>query len=355
MKSKPIIFIIFCFCFLISSTKAEVKLISNPKDIRFDTIPYMVYNPNFEKAYNELADMLDGKIPYSLKRAEYLVEYAHYDGKIDYAKFCHDIDSIVKVLNYFIDINNIRQYRTAPNFAIFEYFTKPSMMNGNRKFSYDFDDAIGEKDFSVYMASNLIKTHKGQCFSLPMLYKILCDELGSQSAFALAPMHMYIKHIGEDGKWVNIELTNGTFSSDEWIMESMHVTPEAKKNGVYMVALTDMENVALLINLLSNVYLHKYDSYDYFVERGVNKVLENFPNLCETLVLKHNLLRERGVTYLDLFGPDGSHFLDNDYEEYQRVSIRLAELGFYDYSLEDYYERMEEGRRYTQEHEASYE
>lgn len=348
----PILLLSFlCSCLYILS--AEVKLVHSPDELNFDTIPYMVYNPYCEAAYSELADMLDGKAPYSLKRAEFLVEYAHYDGRIDYTQFCHDIDSIVNVLNNFIDINKIRQYRTAPNFALFEYFTKPNIMNGNRKFSYDFDNAIGDKDFSVYMASNLMKTHKGQCFSLPVLYKILCDELGAHSALALAPLHMYIKHIGEDGQWVNLELTNGSFSSDAWIMESMHVSPEAIKHGVYMVALSDAENVALMINLLSNVYLYKYNSYDFFVERGATKVLQHFPNLCETLILQHNLLRERGVTYLELYGPDGSNFLNDNYQRYQAVLKRLEELGNYFPTIEEYNERMEEGRRYTQQHENS--
>ena len=50
-----------------------------------------------------------------------------------------------------------------------------------------------------------MKTDSGQCTSLPIYYKILCDELGGQSALAMAPRHMYIKHIGDYGKLINIE------------------------------------------------------------------------------------------------------------------------------------------------------
>lgn len=119
--------------------------------------------------------MFDGVLPYDLKRAEFLVENAFYNGKMDYIEYSHIIDSIVNVLNQFILINNISQYKTAPNFAIFEYMTKPSIMNGYHRFSYDFNDPFGQNDFSSFFTTKLIKTHSGQCSSLSVFYKILCD------------------------------------------------------------------------------------------------------------------------------------------------------------------------------------
>lgn len=83
----------------------------------------MALDPSFENSFKEMEEMFNGTRPYSLKRMEYLVENAYYGGILKYSNFCHDIDSIVDVLNKFIDINNIRKYQTAPNLAIFEYFT----------------------------------------------------------------------------------------------------------------------------------------------------------------------------------------------------------------------------------------
>lgn len=119
-----LIFIILLFP-IISVLSQSIKRYKVGEAIEYDSIPYMVDDAIFEESYFELIDMFDGKLPYNLKRAEYLVENAYYGGRINYDVFCHEIDSVVLVLNNFIDINNLRHYTTAPNFALFEYFTKP--------------------------------------------------------------------------------------------------------------------------------------------------------------------------------------------------------------------------------------
>lgn len=229
------------------------------EELSFDTIPYMVKDQAFLDGLNELQLMLNGKIPYSLKRAEFIVEWAYSGGNMNYEKFCHDIDSIAYILKRFIEVNGIQQYKTAPNFALFEYFTKPSPMNGNKAFSYDFEDFTGKKDFRKLFITKVMNTHTGQCTSLPLYYKILCNELGGQSSLAFAPKHMYVKHIGEDGKWVNIELTNGHFVRDEWLIQTHQINTEAIRNGVFLTALSDKENIAFMITQLGKAYQQKYN------------------------------------------------------------------------------------------------
>ena len=46
-------------------------------ELSFDTIPYMVKDQAFLDGLNELQMMFDGKKPYSLKRAEFIVEWAY--------------------------------------------------------------------------------------------------------------------------------------------------------------------------------------------------------------------------------------------------------------------------------------
>ena len=121
--------------------------------------------------------MLNGKSKYSFKIAEFLVENAYEDGCMNYNRYCQDIDSVASILRSFIFINNISNYRTAPNYALFEYFTKPSPLNENKAFTYDFEDFSGKKDFMKMFATKVMKTHTGQCTSLPIYYKRLCDEL----------------------------------------------------------------------------------------------------------------------------------------------------------------------------------
>lgn len=210
---KIINLILFLLLFTNKMTAVSIDTVyyENPNKLSYDTIPYMIKDSAFLQGFNELQMMFNGVKPYSLKRAEFIVEWAYSGGRMDYSKFCHDIDSVANILKRFIVKKNIQKYKTAPNYALFEYFTKPSTLNGNKAFVYDFEDFTGKKDFRKLFVTKVLKTHTGQCTSLPLYYKILCDELGGQSSLAFAPRHMYIKHIGEDGKWVNIELTNGHF------------------------------------------------------------------------------------------------------------------------------------------------
>jgi len=139
--------------------------------IEFDSVRTIIDDHYYALAFEELSQMLDGKQPYSMKRAAFLLEWAYYEGKPDYRQFSHDIDSIVNVLRMFIKVNGLQKYKTAPNFAIFQYYTVPSIMNGNKAFSYDFEDCTAEKDYSKACISKLVKTHTGQCTSLHVLHK----------------------------------------------------------------------------------------------------------------------------------------------------------------------------------------
>ena len=81
-------------------------------------------------------------------------------------------------------------------------------------YSYDFDDPFGHKDWDNMFVSKLLNTGKGNCHSLPYLYKIIAEELGISAHLALAPNHIYIKHKNEKDGWYNTELTSGIFPID---------------------------------------------------------------------------------------------------------------------------------------------
>ena len=160
-----IIFLLLATCKITASPRDTIYY-ENNKKLLYDTIPYMIRDQAFLCAFNELQMMFTGIKTYSLKRAEFIVEWAYSGGKMEYSKFCHDIDSVTNILKNFIKVNNIQQFITAPNFALFEYFTKPSPMNENKAFVYDFDDFTGEKDFRKQFVTKVMETHTGQCMSL---------------------------------------------------------------------------------------------------------------------------------------------------------------------------------------------
>ena len=307
-----------------------------PEKLSYDTIPYMVKDNAFMDALNELKNMLCGDEIYSLKRAEFVVEWAYAGGKMDYAKYCHDIDSVAHILKKFIEVNKIQKYKTAPNYALFEYFTKSSPMNGNKAFTYDFNDFLGKYDFRNLFITKVMETHTGQCTSLPLYYKILCDELGGQSALAFAPRHLYIKHIGEDGTWVNIELTNGHFVRDEWMIQTLQISTEAIRNGIFLTALSEKENIAFMITQLGKAYQQKYNSWDYFPLRCAEEVLKILPNFCDALVLKFIVHQQLGFAFQGKYGNIRTPYADYNYFEFQRMINILDNLGYSQQTDEEY-------------------
>ena len=169
------------------NSKKENKV--NTTTVRAEQV---VDNAFYNKAYLELRDMLTGKQEKSMKRAVFLVEWAYERGNLNYEEYSNQIDQYVRSLQNFVKEKNVSQYKTAGNFALFEFFTKANKMNGYKSYTYDFEDFNGAKDWSKTFVTKLMRTHTGQCRSLPLFYKILSDELGTLSYLAFAPNHLYI-------------------------------------------------------------------------------------------------------------------------------------------------------------------
>lgn len=321
--------------------KDNIKTYESKDIITFDTIPQMHYDKYFFDAYDELSDMLEEREPYNLKRAEFLVEWAYYSGMMDYDAFCDSISHAVDALNRFIRIMNIQHYKTAANAALFSYFTKPSWMNGYIAFSYDVEDCSGEKDISKLFVSKVIRTHTGQCSSLPIYYKILCNELGGKAYLATAPRHMYVKHIGEDGRWVNVELTTGSFARDEWYIQSAGVSTEAIKNGVFLTAMSEKEDIAYMIYMLGIAYQKKYVDYDYFTLMCANRILNTLPRNYHALNLSIATRNQWGYDYVHIIGKVPSYFIFKNNQEYLAAKEILKFIGYTEFTEEEYIKNVE--------------
>ncbi len=137
--------------------------------------------------------------------------------------------------------------------------------------------------------TKLLRTKKGNCHSLPYLFKILAESLGAEAYLALAPNHIYIKHKDSQGNWLNVELTNASFPRDVWIMSNCGVTMEAIKNEVYMDPLTDEESVALAFFDLALAYERQFGLDDY-VLRCCATLTEYYPRCIMAYVIKSGVL-----------------------------------------------------------------
>jgi hypothetical protein len=255
---------------------------------------------------------------------------------MDYNSFCSEISTTGQKLKTLIKQRGLEGFKTAGNWAVFTYMTDSLSINNFKTFTYDFDDFMGDKDFSKMFVSKLLKTKAGNCHSMPTLYKILCEEIGAKAYLALAPNHLYIKHIDESGQWTNLELTNGGFPRDQWIIKEMAITVEAIKSGAYMTPLTQKESIAMTMLDLANNYKFQYGD-DPFVLKVANAALVCFPKSIPLLMMKANYYKHVGERENNKPQPD-KKLSENYYAQYKKTISMIDSLGYKDMPLELYAE-----------------
>lgn len=130
----------------------------------------------YNKAYSEITNMLEGRTPLSVRRAVFLAEWAYLDGNLDYERdFCEPIRKGADYLRRMIVANQWEKYKTAKQIALCNFFFYPCSGNGQNPFLYDFSREYPEDDWHYQLVSRTIKTHKGQCHSLPWTFKLSCN------------------------------------------------------------------------------------------------------------------------------------------------------------------------------------
>ncbi len=292
----------------------------------------------YKDAFAEQLKMLKGEQPISFKRAVFLTENAFHKGKLDYTVFCKEISTTGQQLKILIKQRGLEKYKTAGNWAVFSYMNDSLPINNFKPCNYDFTDFMGDKDWTKMFVTKLMKTKSGNCHSLPSYYKILCEEIGAKAYLALAPNHLYIKHIDEKGQWTNVELTNGGFPRDQWIIKEMAISVEAIKNEVYMKPLTEKESIALCMFDLANAYQFQY-GYDSLVLKMANTALTYFPKCIPLIMTKANCYRTFGLAEKEKPNPN-NELAKKYYLAYKESIDKIDSLGYNDEAPEHYEEWM---------------
>ena len=239
------------------------------------------FGTQYYKSIFDKMQILD-ETNYSIKDVNFQIENAFFENKLDKAEF----DKIIKQSGEFIiakmkELNYDLNSNSAKNFMLFKFFSETLQLKGLKTkhlpLKYDFEDFNGDKNWSKMFVTKLLKTGKGQCHSLPLLYLTLAEEIGATAYLALAPKHSYIKFQGENKKWYNIELTNGMFTAPSFILNNGYVRSEALQNHIYMQELSKKELLAQLYSDLAMGYIAKF-GYDDFVQNVAQKALSLYPH-----------------------------------------------------------------------------
>ena len=280
--------------------------------------------------------MLNGEKIIDFKRAVFLTENAYSNGKLDYKVFCDGITVTAQQLKTLIKQRGLSNYKTAGNWAVFSYMIDSLPINNFKPLTYDFEDFMGDKDWTKMFVTKLIKTKSGNCHSLPYYYKILCEEIGAKASLALAPNHVYIKHIDEKGQWSNIELTNGGFPRDQWIIKQMAISVEAIKNGVYMNPLSQKESIAMTMFDLASAYSYQFGEDDFMLQM-TDSALSYFPKCIPLIMTKANFYRNKIDVENKKENPD-KVLIANNINLYKETVSIVASLGYKDMPIEQYQE-----------------
>ncbi len=138
--------------------------------------------------------------------------------------------------------------------ALLKTLYTPGPWNDNKPFSYDLGDPLGSEPASKRL-STYLRTRKGNCVSMPILFVILGQRLGLPVALATAPSHVMVKFADDTLQaWVNIEATQGGFKFDSSYERDTHITPLALQNGIYLRPLLPREGVGVIASTLIEHY-----------------------------------------------------------------------------------------------------
>jgi hypothetical protein len=291
----------------------------------------------YKIAFDSINSLAKANSPNRFKDAVYWVENTYQQGNIDKQKYDKSIDQLVKVCRAWANTNPITSYKESDsknfnyNIAIFKLLKDTIKISFDSTtlsllpYQYDFDDFAGKKDWRSMFVTKLIAAHKGNCHSLPYLYKMIADELGAKCWLALAPNHIYIKNYSKKDGWYNTELTSGEFPIDAWLSASGYIPLQALQNGLYCDTLSNQQTIALcLLDLAKGYERQTKNYYDGFILKCCDKVLEYHPMNAKAMLLKAETLKR---VYEQQKNPD-TVAAKTTYSKMEQQYVQLYDLGY---------------------------
>ncbi len=336
MRAKKAIYIILFICLISANQNSVAQEIGKAQPNGSGQL--------YVNAFNEMRLMLQDSIKPDFKRSVFITENAFNDGRLSYDGFNKLIGKYSNIIKAYINTNPLPyegsdRDNVAKNYAIYQFMCDTIWLTKDKAlhypYTYDFDDFACEKDWSGMFVTKLLQTQKGNCHSMPFLYKILAEELGAEAYLSLAPYHMYIKTRSEKTGWFNTELTNGMFPIDAWVAASGYVSLDAMRSGIYMDTLGLKQSIAFCLYDLAKGCEKKYGFRQFpFIFDCLNLALEYYPNFINAKIYKAECLKKRFDTYMVFYDTkDYKNILQYEkpkeiYDEMEAIYVKILNLGF---------------------------
>jgi len=247
---------------------------------------------HYYNAYNEINNMLEGNSPLSLKRALFVTENAYYGNQYIYDEFSDALKEDVRLIGLKIDEEKLeRNDNITKNMMIFRYIVDTLRIKDKKNIythlpiTYNYDDYESKKSFDSHFVIKLMQSGKGQCYSMPLYYLLLAEEIGADAYWSYSPKHTFVKIQDEDGVWYNLELTCKGILSDAHYMNNSYIKAEAIRNRIYLEPMDMKNSIAAMLIELAGSYYTKYGLDDFYLQCA-ETALEYMDNKSSGLLLK---------------------------------------------------------------------
>ena len=237
---------------------------------------------------------------FSISKAVYLSESAFYGQSVlpPYEQFENAIRKRAELVRQILSREGLSEKdNLSINYAIQRLFHQDNEFYDSatgktflvKKIGYDFDDYMGEKDWTKMYVTKLLHTGSGQCHSLPLLYLCIAEQLHAKAYLSLAPNHSFIQYFDAKGNKFNFETTNGNLVSETWLVQNTFVTSTAIKNKTYLDTLSSRKLFAQCLGDLLLSYFAKMQHYDNFSNELTKDLQTIYPDNITALMEQANL------------------------------------------------------------------
>jgi regulator of sirC expression with transglutaminase-like and TPR domain len=162
--------------------------------------------------------------------------------------------------------------------------------NDNRAFAYDQTDPLG-RNIKNKLLATYVRTRRGNCVSMPILFLILADKMGLNVRLATAPLHVFVRYTDTQGITRNLEATSGgQFAREEWYRQKAPMSDRAIESGIYMRTLSKRDSIAEMANTLVDLLIDQR-RYQEAIEVA-DAILKVNPREAYTMVRKGHAFGE---------------------------------------------------------------
>ena len=304
------------------------------------------------RPYREAFAKLSGMNPdhFSLSQAIYEIENAYLEKQLTQEGFNHALQARVDQVHQILKKQGLSfKNNLSVNYAIQQLFEHPNIYyDGQTQLThtvpplkYDFDDYMGQKDYTKLFASKLLATGSGQCHSLPLVYLMIAEQLGAKAWLSLAPEHSFVQFMDSHGRLLDYETTNGNIVSGTWMAGSGYINAKALRNKTYLDTLSRRQLYARCLADLLLGYVNKF-GYNDFAQEIKNRILEIDPSNITVLIVEANLKRTIAWQAIKAAGmpkPEDLSKFPKAFQCYQDMKAainKLDDLGYQDMPSDAY-------------------